>query len=235
MPAKRVLIVHNYPKTGHGSVGTVLEEAGAAVQTLMAHEGEPLPRDADGHDALVVLGGGQNAMDDAGYPYFPALLDLIRDFERRDRAVLGICLGSQLMARAFGGENRIGGATEFGWTPVARTGEGEADPLLSALPARFPIFQWHDDTFTLPPGAAHLAESETAANQAFRVGRAAYAFQFHFEADRALVRLWSDEFRDWLAENKPGWAERHDEEAARLGPAADAVGLALARAWMALV
>lgn len=235
MSPKRVLIIHNFDKTGLGNVGTALAEAGAIQQTVMAHLGEPLPADADGHDALVVLGGAQNALDDSNHPHFPALLDLIRDFDRRERAVLGICLGSQLMARAFGGENRIGGATEFGWHSVALTQAGAADPVLGVLPKTFPIFQWHDDTFVLPEHAAHLAASDTAANQAFRVGRAAYGFQFHFEASRELVRQWNADFAPWLAENRPGWTERHEVEAATHGPAADSAGLALARAWVAAI
>jgi GMP synthase-like glutamine amidotransferase len=235
MPQKRVLIVHNFDKTGLGNVGIALDEAGAKADTVMAHHGAELPAGAGGHDALIVLGGGQNALDDENYPHFPRLLDLIRDFERRDRAVLGICLGSQLMARAFGGENRIGGATEFGWQSVSLTEEGKADPVLGALPATFPIFQWHDDTFVLPANASHLASSAAAMNQAFRYGRAAYGFQFHFEANRDLVTRWNSDFSDWLSEHRPDWPSRHDSEAAALGPAADAAGLALARAWVAAI
>jgi GMP synthase-like glutamine amidotransferase len=235
MAAKRALIVHNFEKTGLGNVGTALAEAGVEADTVMAHLGEALPQRADGHDALVVLGGGQNALDDAGYPYFPALLDLIRDFERQDRAILGICLGSQLMARAFGGENRIGGATEFGWNKVGLTEKGAGDPVLGALPKSFPIFQWHDDTFVLPEQAEHLAASDVARSQAFRVGRAAYGFQFHFEADRSLVNQWNADFADWLALNKPGWIDRHAADAETLGPASDAAGLAIARNWVAVI
>lgn len=235
MASKQILIIHNYHKTGLGNVGVALGEAGATTHTVMAHLGENLPSAADGYDALIVLGGAQNAMDDAGSPYFPALLDLIREFERLDRAVLGICLGSQLMARAFGGENRIGGATEFGWHGIQVKENAETDPVLGGLPKSFPIFQWHDDTFVLPPHAAHLAASATAENQAFRVGRAAYGFQFHFEADRNLVRQWNEDFADWLAEKRPGWQEQFGGEAAAHGPAADAAGLAIARNWVAAI
>ena len=79
--------------------------------------------------------------------------------------------------------------------------------MLAAAPESFPIFQWHDDTFTLPEGAMRLAENDVAGNQAFRIGRAAYGVQFHFEADRALVRHWNEAFADYLTEHQPGWAE----------------------------
>ncbi len=108
--------------------------------------------------------------------------------------------------------------------------------MLAAAPKSFPIFQWHDDdTFTLPEGATRLAENDAAGNQAFRIGRAAYGIKFHFEADRALVRRWTVNFADYLAERQPGWPDRFDGEAALHGSQADATGLALARAWVAAI
>lgn len=231
----RVLVVQNFDKTGLGQVGTALAEAGAELDIREVHRGDALPEDAAGHDAAVVLGGGQNALDDTAYPYIPALLELMRDFERRDRALLGICLGSQLLARAYGAMNQIGGASEFGWHTIGLSDTAKDDPLLGGLPQTFPIFQWHDDTFSLPDGATRLASSDVAVNQAFRIGRAAYGIQFHFEADRALVREWSAAFASQLDERQPGWDTRLESEAARHGPQADAAGQAIARAWVRLI
>ena len=104
--------------------------------------------------------------------------------------------------------------------------------MLGALPVSFPIFQWHDDTFTLPERATRLATNGVAENQAFRIGRAAYGVQFHFEADRALVREWNASFASVIAERHPDWPGRFEDEAARHGPGADAAGLAIARAWV---
>jgi GMP synthase-like glutamine amidotransferase len=231
----RVLVVQNFDNEGMGQVGAALAEAGAEIDLRKPYKGDALPDDASGHDAMVMLGGAQNALDDAQCPYFPALLDLIRDFDARDRGVLGICLGSQLIARAFGGNNQIGGATEFGWCEVSLTPEAESDAVLGALPEKFPTFEWHDDTFSLPKGAVRLAGSEGARNQAFRLGRAVYGFQFHFEADRPMVRGWSQTFASLIAARHPDWADRLDGEMAKNGPAADAAGLAIARAWVALI
>jgi len=231
----RVLVVENFDNTGLGQIAAVLDERGVGVDTVQAHLGEALPAATDGYDGLVVLGGGQNALDDAGSPWFPHLLATMRGFVDSGRATLGVCLGSQLLARAYGADNLVGGASEFGWQRVALTEEGAADPLLAALPASFPIFQWHDDTFTLPRGAVRLAGNLAAHNQAFRVGRAGYGTQFHFEADRRLVREWNGAFAEWLAQRQPDWAGRHEAEAARHGPAADAAGRAIASAWAALL
>ncbi len=231
----RVLVVQNFDSEGLGQVGTALAEAGAELDLRRPYNGEALPESAANHDAVIVLGGGQNALDDETCPYFPSLLGLMRDFGDADKALLGICLGSQLLARAYGGQNMLGAAPEFGWRNVSLTGAAETDPVLGAAPESFPIFQWHDDTFTLPEAAVRLAGSDVASNQAFRVGRAAYGIQFHFEADRPLLRQWNTAFAGYLAERQPDWTGRFEAEAALHGPAADAVGLALARAWVAVI
>jgi GMP synthase-like glutamine amidotransferase len=231
----KVLVVQNFEDEGLGQVGKALAEAGAVIDLRRPFRGDELPADSSAHDAMIVLGGGQNALDDVGSPYFPALLDLIRDFSNRGRSLLGICLGSQLLARAFGARNVLGAAPEFGWCAVALAAEARVDPVLGSAPDEFPIFQWHEDTFTLPETAVRLAGSDVAANQAFRVGRAAYGIQFHFEADRPLVRRWTDDNRDYLAERQPDWPGRMEQAAARFGPEADSAGLAIARAWVALI
>jgi GMP synthase-like glutamine amidotransferase len=231
----RILVVQNYRSSGLGAIEPLLLEIGATVDLRHAYEGEALPRTTAGYDALIALGGAQNALDDVSSPYFPALLELMRGFTEESKAVLGICLGAQLLARAFGAENRIGAASEFGWCDVALTETGRNDSVLSGLPLRFPIFQWHDDSFDLPQCAARLAENEAAANQAFRIGRATYGVQFHFEADRALVRRWTADFADYLARHRPDWTERQADEEAKHGAAAERIGARIARAWLNVV
>lgn len=232
----RVLVVENFAGTPLGQVGAALGEARAEIVMCRPHLGEALPATPDGYDALVVLGGAQNALDDENHPWFPAALDLIRGFERADKAVLGICLGAQLLARAHDARNLIGGHYEFGWHGVKTSPEAEADPVFAGLPGSFPIFEWHDDHFDLPAGAVRLASSPVAPNQAFRVGRAAYGMQFHFEADRAVAARWSEQFADLIDARQPDWrAGRHAEQAALHGEAADRAGSRIARAWVATI
>jgi GMP synthase (glutamine-hydrolysing) len=194
-----------------------------------------LPKEISGHDALVVLGGEQSALDDETHRYLPELARLTRRFGDAGKAVLGICLGSQILARAYGADNHLGIAHEFGWHGIGVTAEGRADPLLSALGGEFTIFEWHADTFSLPEGAVRLASSPVAENQSFRIGRAVYGTQFHFEANSDVVEQWKAEFPDTIARIAPGWLENHAELAARHGAAADAAGLAIARAWVSLI
>ncbi len=231
----RVLVVQNYQDTGLGQVGRALDEAGARADLRLAYLGEPLPDDDSDHDALIVLGGDQNARADDTHPYLPALARLTKRFGDADKAVLGICLGSQIIARGYGAENFIGSAQEFGWHEVTRTAEAASDPVLSSVPERFPIFHWHSDTFSLPLHAAHLASSVVTQYQAFRIGRAVYGIQFHFEADTGLVEDWRHVFHDQIAANYPEWLSNYKTNVDRDGTKADAAGLALARAWVALI
>ncbi len=139
------------------------------------------------------------------------------------------------MARGFGATNQLGVSREFGWTTVALTDAGRADAVLGQLPDPFPIFQWHSDTFTLPKGAIHLATSSVAGCQAFRVGRATYATQFHFEANRNVVADWVRSFPDLIDHAAPGWRAMHPHGTQTAGRLADQHGLAIARAWVALI
>jgi GMP synthase-like glutamine amidotransferase len=230
----RVAIVENTRITHHGQVGVALHEAAALIDLWKPWADNALPA-ADEADALVVFGGEQSARDDHTHPYLPALADLMAAYTATGKPVLGICLGSQLLARAYGAENHLGTAPEFGWVDVTLTDAGRADPVLGTLPPTFPIFQWHSDTFTLPEGALHLAQSAVAQNQAFRIGRATYGTQFHFEASRSVVQDWTRTFPDLTERMQPGWIAAHPDLARTRGMLADDHGLTLARAWVSLI
>jgi GMP synthase-like glutamine amidotransferase len=231
----RVLAIENYANTTLGLVGEALGEAGADCRIVRTHAGEPLPPDVDGFDALVLLGGAQSAVDDADHPYLPAEAALARSFGEAGKSVLGVCLGAQLVARGYGAKNILGRPLEFGWHEVRTTDVGRTDPVLAAIGDAAPLFHWHVDTFTLPAGAAHLAESDMTAMQAFRIGRSVYGIQFHFEAGTELVESWNRDFRHEILPTVPDWFERYPREAAQHGVAADAAGRALARAWIVTI
>ncbi len=231
----RVAIIENTEVTHHGLVGVALHEAGARVDVYQPYRGQPLPSAIDGYDALMVFGGEQAATDDHIHPFLPGIATLMRDMTDQGCAVLGICLGSQILARAYGAENQLGTAPEFGWCDVSLTEAGKADPVLGSLDPTFSIFEFHSDTFTLPHGAVHLAQTAIAPHQAFRIGRATYGMQFHFEANRAVVADWTREFPAIVEARQPGWAIAHPDLAQTRGVASDAAGLAIARAWVALI
>lgn len=231
----RIAVVENMEKTRLGTLGRALDEAGAEVEWFRPWRDGGLPSGIHDHDGLIVLGGKQSAVDDAAYPYLPALAGVMRRFGDADKSVLGICLGSQLLARAYGGENALGTAREFAWTPLDVTPEGAADPLFRSLGTHFESFQWHVDTFSQPEKAVRLVSGSAVANQCFRVGRAAYGVQFHFEASVEVVEAWLAEFRDVAEQMAPGWLARYPEIAARHAAAADRAGHAIARAFLRTV
>ena len=231
----RVAIIENTSITHHGQIGVALNEAGARFDIYKPYLGQALPTVDDGHDAMVVFGGEQAATDDHSHPYLPNLATLMRKLTEVDRPVLGICLGSQILARAYGAQNHLGTAPEFGWCDVDLTENGRADPVFAGLGDQFPIFEFHTDTFTLPESAVLLAQTKTAPHQAFRIGRATYGMQFHFEANRAVVADWTREFPGIVEARQKGWAHDHPALAKTLGVSSDAAGLKIARAWVALI
>lgn len=231
----RILIVENFRGTSLGQVEVALSEAGAEQLWIRPWNGEALPSGSEGYHGMVVLGGEQSAIDDELHPYLPELARLMKRFGDDDKAVLGICLGSQLLARAHGGTNIIGQTREFGWHRVQLTETGRDDPVFAAIDGDFPIFEWHSDTFSLPEGAIHLAQNGAVANQCFRIGRASYGMQFHFEASRLVVEDWNRNFATTVERMMPGWLSDYEKHAATDGVLADAAGLAIARGWVGRV
>ncbi|TYC67750.1 type 1 glutamine amidotransferase [Stappia sp. BW2] len=229
------LVVENYEQTELGILGRVAAQEGHSWKTIKAHEGEPLPASADAFSGLVVLGGAQDALADEAYPHLPQVCDLIRAFDDARKPVMGICLGSQLIARAFGGENLLGLPVEFGWRDVTPTDAGLEDPVVGKLKDGAPQFHWHSDTVTLPDGAVLLASSAMTPVQAFRMGELTYAIQFHFETGLPEVHNWSETFADDIRAHTPDWHGRLDAEAARHAAQADETGAAISKAWLSLL
>jgi GMP synthase (glutamine-hydrolysing) len=178
----------------HRNLGSLAHEIRAAGLACDYHEaaiGQPLRCDLASYSHVVILGGNMAAYDEDHHPFLRDELQIIEQALGRGLPVLGICLGAQLLARVHGARVYPGArGPELAWQPIALTGEGRAEPWLRSYPAAGPAFQWHHDSFDLPTGAVRLARSDVYDNQAFRVGRQLWAFQFHLEADELLIRDW---------------------------------------------
>ena len=229
-----LLVIENYPKADLAAFGRKADAMGAPYHVVRAYAGETVPDGVSAFSGLVVLGGGQDALADAQYPFLPDVCELILRFHEAGRPVLGICLGCQLIARAIGGDNILARPIEFGWHRVTPTAAGRTDPVLKVLGEGGPLFHWHTDTVSLPEGAVHLAQSEMTPVQAFRMGRGTYAIQFHFEAALEDVTGWSQHLADEILPHTPDWPDRMQREARLNAGEADRIGAALAEAWLGL-
>jgi GMP synthase-like glutamine amidotransferase len=173
---------------GPGSLSEALKSKKVRLDVLKPFRGDKVP-DHPG-DGLVVLGGPMGVYEEKQYPWMTGELEAIRRCLRDSIPVLGICLGSQMLAHAAGGQVFRGALPEVGWYPVSLSPEGRLDPLLLGIPESFEAFHWHGDTFTLPPGAVRLAGSDYYPNQIFKTGGNAYGFQCHLETTEDMIRSW---------------------------------------------
>jgi len=137
---------------------------------------------------LILMGGPMSANDDL--PWVPHELAAIREAANRGIPVLGVCLGAQLIARALGARVYPNAEKEIGWSPLHFTEAAALDPLFHGFSGPETVFQWHAETFDLPPAAEHLAFSSACRHQAFRVGANVYGLQFHLEVTPEMVADW---------------------------------------------
>jgi GMP synthase-like glutamine amidotransferase len=181
-----VVIFRAAPTEGPGYFAAYLERTSIPWKLVALDAGEAVPRDPREFSGIGIMGGPMSANDDL--PWIPPLLEFLRDAVRRDVPVIGHCLGGQLMSRAFGGEVRVNPVREIGWGEVRVADNGVARDWLGDLQS-FQTFQWHGDTFSIPPGATRVLEGEHCANQAFAIGRH-LGMQCHVEMTPELVRTW---------------------------------------------
>jgi GMP synthase (glutamine-hydrolysing) len=189
-----VLAIVHQEDAGPGVFADAISAAGADIDNWLLPERPNPPADPFGYDAVLVLGGAMNVDQEDDHGWLAGEKDLLAELLERERPLLGLCLGSQLVAEAAGAKPRRGARPEIGWHRVEVTPEGAEDPLLAPLAPGFDAFQWHSYEFPLPPGAVPLARSEVCL-QAARVGAAAWAIQFHPEVSAADARWWIEDYR----------------------------------------
>jgi GMP synthase-like glutamine amidotransferase len=194
-----VLIIKHIENEGPGLLEYCLLQAKIPYQILNLETGARLPK-INGLSHLIFMGGPMNVYEEDRYPFLRDEDLFIKEAIQRGKAILGICLGAQLIAKALGARVFKAPVKEIGWYDVSLTKIGLQDPLLSDLPRTFPVFQWHGDTFEIPNGAKLIATSSPISHQAFRYGEKAYGLQFHLEVTEEMIREWmetyEEEFKD---------------------------------------
>lgn len=138
-------------------------------------------------DLLVIMGGPMGVYEEDKYPWLVPEKRFIKETIEQGKKVLGICLGSQLIAEVLGAHVYPHSEKEIGWWPVIKVKANSNDRLLNGLPDEFITYHWHGDTFDLPVNAVHLFETPACPHQGFRVGNNIAGIQFHMEATNVLV------------------------------------------------
>ena len=181
---------------GLGCIEPWLRERGHRLTGTRLQRGEELPA-PDDFDWLIVMGGPMNIYEHDRHPWLIREKFLIRDACVKKKKVLGICLGSQLVADVLGGQVTQNPETEIGWFDVELNADAEKSTLFKGFPSTFQAFHWHGDTFSYPPGATPLMSSRACPRQAFTWGEGrVVGLQFHLEVELADARR-------WLAEDAP--------------------------------
>lgn len=147
--------------------------------------GDRLPETLDGHAGVVIYGGPMSVNDKDAF--IAAEIDFVGKVLDAGTPFLGICLGSQMLAKQLGTDVGVHpeGLIEVGYYPIRATEAGR-----DLFPEAFHVYQWHGEGNGLPAGAVHLAEGETFEVQAFRYGANAYGLQFHPELTQMMMLQW---------------------------------------------
>lgn len=182
----KVHFVQHEPFEGPGTILEWALERGHRISSTMIYKGEPLP-DCTSFDMLVIMGGAMSVNEEDRFLWLPPEKKLVAQSVKGGKAVLGICLGAQLLASALGAEVRKNPCKEIGWFPVILAPSANSSPLFKGWPLMFTAFHWHSQTFDLSAGAVRTASSKACQNQAFTYGRSAVALQFHIESTEESV------------------------------------------------
>jgi GMP synthase-like glutamine amidotransferase len=193
MRKQMILFIQNDPEVPPGIYAECLEEMGRELRVVEAFRNIEIPSPCDA-SAVVVLGGSMGVHDTDEHSFLIKVKDFILTAVNSGKPFLGICLGGQLLADVLGGKVTSGSNGEIGTFSAHLTGDGISDPLFREVPLEFTTFQWHNDSFSIPPGAVRLAHSHLCPNQAFRFGENAYGLQFHPEVNEQIVRAWCNGF-----------------------------------------
>ena len=184
--------VHWLQHVAHEDLGCIapwLAARGLQPTCTCLWAGEALPEVED-FDVLIVMGGPMNVDQHTEYPWLVPEKQLIAAAITAGRRVLGICLGSQLIARALGAAVTRNAHTEIGWFEIRLNTQGRRLDWLADWPGAVTAFHWHGDTFAIPDGASLLMSSEACAHQAFAWNGRVLGLQFHLEVTAADARRW---------------------------------------------
>jgi GMP synthase (glutamine-hydrolysing) len=194
----KVLIIQNNILASSGYIGECIQNGGGSLHIFQPFNGDQIPSTDTGYDGLIILGGIMNAEEDHLYPHLKEIVHLIEQFHHTNKPLLGVCLGAQLISRAFGKRVYPHHTVELGFTELFLTEDGKQDQLLRGTTTNLSLMQWHNDTYDLPSNATLLMYGETCNNQAFRIGDKTYGFQCHFEVTDTIIKQWFKTYKELI-------------------------------------
>ena len=189
----KILSIQNIDFETLGTLRELIRSDGYQIENIEA-QNEAVPTNAKRYAAIIILGGPMAVYDNVGY--LKSEQQLIRHALKQEIPVLGICLGSQLIAQAIGGNVYKGGKKEIGWSNVMLNHAGYNGLFKGINTKSIKVFQWHGDTYDLPPKATIMASSKLYP-QAFRFG-SVFGIQFHMEVNAEMIRRWAEEYSQEL-------------------------------------
>ncbi len=199
-----ILIIKHVEYEGAGTIEEFFRKKKFPIRIAELYNGDVLPKDFKDIDAVISMGGPMSVDEEDKYPFLKDEDIFLKKVLKEEIPFLGVCLGSQLIAKAAGAKVTQNPVKEIGWFDIELTGDGKKDDLFRGLNGKFEVFQWHGDTFEIPPNGKHLALSKDCRHQALKVGRAAYGLQFHIEVTKDIISLWVyNDFKDKAGQVKP--------------------------------
>ena len=194
----KIQVLMHVPFEDAANIGAWAAERGHSINETHLYAGQALPTLAS-FEMLAIMGGPMNIYEHDKHPWLVEEKVFIKQAVDAGKKVIGVCLGGQLIADVLGGTVTQGIHKEIGWHGITQTPQA-GDSLFSLLPKAMTVFQWHGDTFSIPPEAVHLAASEVCANQVFQVGDHVLGLQFHLEYSRDSIEKMLSHCADELVE-----------------------------------
>jgi GMP synthase-like glutamine amidotransferase len=172
---------------GLGCIENWIHEHNHLLSYTKFYESFSIP-DIDTIDGLIVMGGPMSVYEEDLFPWLKEEKHFIKAAIEKGKIVLGICLGSQLIAEVLGARVYPNKLKEIGWFPVKKTKAGQQHSMLKGIdPNEFTVFHWHGDTYDLPPASEHLFFTDICQHQAFIFDNRVLGIQFHFEATKETL------------------------------------------------
>lgn len=198
MNPSRILLVQNCEIEGFGRYEPYIADNFSHYDIIHPYQKDTFPNPEE-CGAVLIGGTPLSANDIDKYPFLQEEVEFLEQIIKEDKPFMGICFGAQVLARVLSASVRECRPKEIGGYEVKLTDAGRKDPILSGFPIKFPVFQWHGDTFDIPKGATLLAEGDTCRNQAFRLGNVV-GVQFHLETGCEEAGRWADAYSDEIEE-----------------------------------